>query len=319
MPKNYKFYQTQPIDLFIGWTIENVRIMKVFKINEICCLFCCPPCPGPIASKLAFLPPISTYEIIETETSGICKLKFNDRAEWHLQCTSTDLALIEPFYETTTRGYRIACGYIRCVPFPRFTILFSHSNALDLGQLLPFLLILGRRLNCNVLGYDYAGYGCSEARPSERNMYADIDAAWRVLRSKYKLDPKNILLYGQSIGTVPTVDLASRNEVAGVVLHAALTSGIRVAFPSTKRTWFFDAFPNIDKCPKISSPVLVIHGSKDDIIDFSHGMAIFQKCPAAVAPLWIDGAGHNDLEMYISFWQRLENFVKRELTPPLKL
>ena len=47
----------------------------------------------------------------------------------------------------------------------------------------------------------------------------------------------------QSIGTVPTVDLAARYEVAAVVLHSALMSGMRVAFPQTKRTWFFDAFP----------------------------------------------------------------------------
>ncbi len=46
---------------------------------------------------------------------------------------------------------------------------------------------------------------------------------------------------------MPTVDLASRYEVGAVVLHSALMSGMRVAFPQTKRTWFFDAFPSIDK------------------------------------------------------------------------
>jgi hypothetical protein len=45
---------------------------------------------------------------------------------------------------------------------------------------------------------------------------------------------------------VPTVDLASRYEVGAAVLHSPLTSGMRVAFPDTKRTWFFDAFPRYD-------------------------------------------------------------------------
>ena len=78
------------------------------------------------------------------------------------------------------------------------------------------------------------------------------------------ISPENIILYGQSIGTVPTVDLASRFEVSlqltinfggmipsciwnvkvgAVILHSPLMSGMRVAFPQTKRTWFFDAFP----------------------------------------------------------------------------
>lgn len=63
------------------------------------------------------------------------------------------------------------------------------------------------------------------------------------LPSRYGISPENIILYGQSIGTVPTVDLASRFECAAVVLHSPLTSGMRVAFPDTKKTYCFDAFP----------------------------------------------------------------------------
>ena len=40
--------------------------------------------------------------------------------------------------------------------------------------------------------------------------------------------------------------------------------------------------------PKISSPVLVIHGTEDEVIDFSHGLAIYEKCPRAVDPLWVE-------------------------------
>ncbi|PNI16710.1 ABHD17A isoform 6, partial [Pan troglodytes] len=32
--------------------------------------------------------------------------------------------------------------------------------------------------------YDYSGYGASSGRPSERNLYADIDAAWQALRTR---------------------------------------------------------------------------------------------------------------------------------------
>jgi len=82
----------------------------------------------------------------------------------------------------------------------------------------------------------------SSGRPSEKNMYADIEAAWLALRSRYRVDPGNIVLYGQSIGTVPTVHLATRYHVAAVVLHSPLTSGMRVAFPRAKRTCCLDVF-----------------------------------------------------------------------------
>lgn len=69
-------------------------------------------------------------------------------------------------------------------------------------------------------------------------------------RCRYGISPENIILYGQSIGTVPTVDLASRFECAAVVLHSPLTSGMRVAFPDTKKTYCFDAFPKYACLPR---------------------------------------------------------------------
>jgi len=81
----------------------------------------------------------------------------------------------------------------------------------------------------------------------------------------------------------------------------------------TKRTWFFDAFPSIDKVSKVSSPVLVIHGTEDEVIDFSHGLAIYERLPRPVEPLWVEGAGHNDVELYNQYLERLRNFVNTEL------
>ena len=82
----------------------------------------------------------------------------------------------------------------------------------------------------------------SSGRASEKNMYADIEAAWLALRSRYSVDPDNIVLYGQSIGTVPTVHLGTRYQVAAVVLHSPLMSGMRVAFPRARRTCCLDVF-----------------------------------------------------------------------------
>lgn len=89
-------------------------------------------------------------------------------------------------------------------------------------------------------------------------------------------------------------------------------SGMRVAF-NTKRTWCCDAFPSIDKVNKISSLVLVIHGTEDEVIDLSHGMAIHEKCPKAVDPLWVEGAGHNDIEIYAAYVERLKRFICEEI------
>lgn len=284
--------------------------MNGLSFSEICCLFCCPPCPSKIAAKLAFLPPEPTYNI-QAHEDGSSSLHLTDRAEW--QFGQKELDSIEVFKTKTKQGNNICCMHVKSSSTARFTLLFSHGNAVDLGQMSSFYIGLGQRINCNIFSYDYSGYGESSGTASESHLYSDIEAAWSAARSKYGLSPENIVLYGQSIGTVPTIDLASKFECAAVILHSPLTSGMRVAFPETKRTWCFDAFPSIEKVSKIVSPVLVIHGTEDEVIDFSHGLAIYERCPRRVEPLWVEGAGHNDVELYGQYLERLKQFLQHEL------
>lgn len=59
--------------------------------------------------------------------------------------------------------------------------------------------------------------------------------------------------------------------------------------------------------------MLVIHGTEDEVIDISHGLKIYESCPRAVDPLWVEGAGHNDVEMFSQYLDRLKRFVSHEL------
>lgn len=280
--------------------------------RDLCSLFCCPPLPSAIVSKLAFMPPEPSYSI-NTSSDGKTSLALLEgRAEW--PHGPQELENVEIFHARTRRGNKIACMYVRPCADAHFTLLFSHGNAVDLGQMCSFYYGLGYRLGCNVFSYDYSGYGCSSGRPSEKNLYADIAAALQALRTKFQVPPEKVILYGQSIGTVPSVDLASTNDnLAALILHSPLMSGMRVAFPGTQRTWCCDAFPSIEKVPRVRCPTLVIHGTDDDVIDFSHGLSIYEQCPASVEPLWVAGAGHNDVELHAAYLDRLRTFIETEV------
>lgn len=163
--------------------------MNHLSLSELCCLFCCPPCPSRIASKLAFLPPEPTYTLMCDESGSRWTLHLSERADWQYSAREKDA--IECFMTRTSRGNRIACMFVRCSPNARYTLLFSHGNAVDLGQMSSFYIGLGSRINCNVFSYDYSGYGASSGKPSEKNLYADVDAAWHALRTRwgYTLKP----------------------------------------------------------------------------------------------------------------------------------
>lgn len=79
-------------------------------------------------------------------------------------------------------------------------------------------------------------------QPSEHNTYADIEAAYKCLTENFGAKEEEIVLYGQSVGSGPTVDLASRlPQLRAVVLHSPILSGLRVMYP-VKRTYWFDIY-----------------------------------------------------------------------------
>ena len=154
----------------------------------------------------------------------------------------------------------------------RFTILFSHGNAEDIGTIDPFILKL-RESGFAVLAYDYRGYGTSEGSPSEENTYSDIQAAYEYLIGIRKIPSDRIILHGRSLGGGAAVDLASHEPVGGLILESSFTSAARVL--TNIRIFPFDEFDNISKIARINCPVLVIHGKKDSTIPFHHGEILF--------------------------------------------
>lgn len=84
---------------------------------------------------------------------------------------------------------------------------------------------------------------CALVQPTEFNTYADIEAAFRCLETKYGIREEDVILYGQSVGSGPTVDLGARTpRLRGVVLHSPIMSGVRVLY-EVKHTYWFDIFP----------------------------------------------------------------------------
>jgi fermentation-respiration switch protein FrsA (DUF1100 family) len=187
-------------------------------------------------------------------------------------------------------------GRIAAVHLPRadaaYTILYSHGNAEDLGHVRPALESV-RRAGFAVLAYDYRGYGLSSGQPSEGASYRDIDAAWAHLTERLGVPPARIILLGRSVGAGPSVDLATRVPAGGLVLESAFVSAFRVLTRIPLLP--FDKYRNIEKIARVTCPVLVIHGTADEVVPLWHGQRLFEAARGPKRALWVDGAGHNDL------------------------
>ncbi|CAI0456533.1 unnamed protein product [Linum tenue] len=133
-------------------------------------------------------------------------------------------------------------------------------------------------------------------QPSEQHTYADIEAVYKCLEEGYGAKQEDIILYGQSVGSGPTLDLAARlPHLRAVVLHSPILSGLRVMYP-VKKSYWFDIYKNIDKIQLVDCPVLVIHGTADEVVDCSHGKQLWELSKEKYEPLWLKGGNHCDLE-----------------------
>ena len=182
------------------------------------------------------------------------------------------------------------------------TLLWFHGNAGNISDRLDNLLLLSRRLDTNILIFDYRGYGNSHGKPSERGLYADADAALAYLRARGDIDMTRLTLFGRSLGCAVAVDLAARHPVKAVILESPFTSidamashmrgGLTSIIPTS---WLIRSkFDSLSKIPNIQAPILLIHGDQDDIVPIQMARELYAAANAPKQFYPIPGAGHND-------------------------
>lgn len=83
-----------------------------------------------------------------------------------------------------------------------------------------------RQLGFSVLVFDYRGYGRSSGNfPDESQVYQDGQAAWNYLRNERNISPRQILIYGESLGGAIALDLAVKHpEAGGLIMQSSFTS-----------------------------------------------------------------------------------------------
>ena len=91
-------------------------------------------------------------------------------------------------------------------------ILYSHENGTDLFRILPFLIDLSVQIKCDIISYDYHGFGCSTQKPNEKNFTSIYEKIIDVTINKFKYKIDNILLMGRDIGAIHSIIIASRNK-----------------------------------------------------------------------------------------------------------
>jgi fermentation-respiration switch protein FrsA (DUF1100 family) len=201
--------------------------------------------------------------------------------------------------------HQIVALYLRN-PESKYTILYSHGNATDLGGL-QYLQKNFYKHGYSILIYDYSGYGQSEGVANEQQVYNDVQAIYDYLITDEKMKPEQIIAYGHSLGAAIATDLAYNNTVGALVLESPFTTAFRVK--TVYSIVPFDKFASVDKIENIHAPVFIAHSKDDYIIPFWHGVELFDTANEPKKFLAFEKEGHTQITHNKSFWQTFEKFV----------
>ncbi len=193
----------------------------------------------------------------------------------------------------------LAGGEARTEPLDSSAVLlFAHGNAGNLTHRAGHARAFARE-GISVLIFDYRGYGRSEGSADEAGIYRDIDAAFAFLTGEWGIASDRIVLFGRSLGSAPASRLSTRVPHAALVLVSPLPSAKRM----TRRMFIGlpmdllirSRFPVVDWVADRSTPLLVVHGDRDEVIPLAYGREVYEAAAEPKRFLSLPGAGHNDI------------------------
>jgi fermentation-respiration switch protein FrsA (DUF1100 family) len=201
----------------------------------------------------------------------------------------------------TPDGARVLAWYAPAKP-GRPTLLYFHGNGGSLETRTERIRKYMAR-GLGVFMMTYRGFSGSTGHPSEAANVADAKLAYTMLSGM--VDPLDIIVYGESLGTGVAVQVAAARTVGGLVLDAPYTSMVELAalhYPLIPGRWFMtDRYDTRRHIADVAAPLLILHGDADDIIPVGMGREVFDLARAPKVIRTFQGAGHSDHYLFGSY------------------
>lgn len=188
-------------------------------------------------------------------------------------------------------------------------LIYAHGNA-ELIDHWPEALAPYRALGINLLLPEYRGYGRSAGSPSQQGIVGDTAMLLEQALRRPEVDGSRVVLQGRSLGGGVVCDLALRRPPAALILQSTFTS-LRAMARRYLVPGFLvrDPFDNLAALKRLEVPLLVVHGTRDRLVPYSHARALHAAVPHA--RLVAFETDHNDaLTDDPRFWREVASFLR---------
>lgn len=160
---------------------------------------------------------------------------------------------------------------------------------------------------------EYPGYSIYYQEKSAKTIEEDSLTVFDFLINECKMNPKNIICCGRSIGTGAATFVASKRKPGGLILISPIMS-IQHAAQSLLGAFSFmvkDRFDNLERIKNVTCPALIIHGQKDTLIPFESSIKLAENTSGPYDLVLPENMSHNEMQIYEDFLEPITNFLKR--------
>ena len=188
-----------------------------------------------------------------------------------------------------------------------FFILFCNNGPLSKIKIISYFFLL------NILLISWRGFSGNKGFPTEQNLYKDAEASIKWLNEQ-KISNNKIILYGESLGSGVAVELGKKNNFYGIILESPFTSienSAKIYYPYLPiKLLLKDRYDSISKIKSITTPILIMHGAKDDVVPISMGRELFEKANNPKHSYFTKEDDHM-MEFNSNLLVEIENFIKK--------
>ncbi|MEM0912127.1 MAG: alpha/beta hydrolase [Pseudomonadota bacterium] len=216
-----------------------------------------------------------------------------------------------------TYGYLISPPTQTDVQFP--LIIFTHGNG-ELAEMWVKEFTYMVDSGYAVLLVEYPGYGSAGGKPNYNSIKQTMLMAYDIVIQLDHIDKDKVIAYGRSLGGAAASLLAQHKPIAALVLESTFSS-----LPNLVREKGFPSFLVKDRYDNkaivgnLDIPVFIYHGTRDEIIPYSHAETLFDAANKNIGPKNTDqnvqlmsaNCGHNNCPR---FWRALKSFFNEHLT-----
>ena len=195
---------------------------------------------------------------------------------------------------------------------PAPVVVFFHGNA-ELIDYQHYIVQGYHRLGCSVLLPEYRGYGRSGGKPSQKAIRADAIRFHDEVIKREDMDRSRIVFHGRSVGGAIAADLAGARSPTALILDSTLTSVASFAIKHLAPPFLVKhPFRTSRMIAGMDTPVLIFHGTRDEIIPVTHGRKLHALARNATYVEF--DCGHNDFPgagNEAAYWGEIEDFLSR--------